>query len=86
MINLRDHPVGWAELMSNLDDAYEHLGRVITEMQTDQDFDEADFAIHMGHIAAHLNRAWFCRNYPDGLTDAEWAAARAYPNDLEPIA
>ena len=33
-----------------------------------------------------INGAWFCRNYSENLTDAEWELSRAYPTDLEPIA
>jgi hypothetical protein len=86
MINIRDHPIGWAQMMFNLEDAHEHLGTLINEMQTDPTFGEPELAVNLGHVVAHLNRAWYCRNHSDDLTDAEWELSRAYPTDLEPIA
>ena len=86
MINVRDHPVGWGQLMDNLEDAHEHLGKLITEMQADPKYGDPEFAVDLGHVVAHLNRAWFCRNYSENLTDAEWEVARGFPKDLEPIA
>jgi hypothetical protein len=86
MIKLREHPVGWAELMSNMEDAHEHLGNLIQEMTTDPEFDDPEFAVNLGHVFAHLNRAWCCRNHPEGLGAEEWEAAGEFPKDLEPIA
>ena len=42
--------------------------------------------VDMGHILAHLNRAWARRNCTRDLTDEEWDAFREYPQDLRPIA
>jgi hypothetical protein len=44
MINLRDHPIGWAQMMFNLEDAHEHLGRLIQEMQVDDGTASASIA------------------------------------------
>ena len=86
MINRQDHPIGWVQMMFNLEDAHEHLGKLIDEMQADPAFGEPDFKVHLGHVVAHLNSAWFCRNHSENLTDAEWELSRARPTDLEPIA
>ena len=86
MISNREQPVAWAQLMYNLEDASEHLAKLIAEMNTAQDFSEEDFAIQLGHVMAHLNRAWYCRNHGSALTQEEWDAARAYPDDLDPVA
>ena len=33
MINSKDNPLEWSQLMSELEDAHEHLGNLIKEMQ-----------------------------------------------------
>lgn len=40
MISMKDAPVGWAMLMYDLEDAEEHLGTLLTQMQSDSEFDE----------------------------------------------
>ena len=77
MINLRDHPAGWAQMMFNLEDAHEHLGKLIKDIMADPEFGEPEFAVAPGHVVAHLNRAWYCRNHAENLTDAEWELSRA---------
>jgi hypothetical protein len=72
--------------MFNLTDAHEHLGNLIQEMTTDREFGEAAFAVDLGHVFAHLNRAWCCRNHLEGLSKEEWEIVRVFPMDLEPIA
>jgi len=86
MINPKGHPVGWGLLLMELDEAFEHLGQLIREMNSDPAYDEARLRVDMGHIAAHINRAWTRRNHPDDLTGEQWEASRGYPSDLEPIA
>jgi hypothetical protein len=70
----------------NLEDAHEHLGNLIKSIQVDPQYGDPEFAVDLGHVVAHLNRAWFCRNHSENLTEAQWEVARAYPKDLEPIA
>lgn len=76
-------------LMHELGDAHEHLGNLIRDMTTD----EVTFRIDLGHVYAHLNRAWNLRDKTDTWHDAsnpdwdtEYEAAHAFPADLEPIA
>jgi hypothetical protein len=52
MINIRDHPIGWAQMMFNLEDAHEHLGDLIKEMETDPDFGDSELAVSLGHVVA----------------------------------
>ena len=33
MINIKDNPLEWSQLMSELEDAHEHLGDLIKEMR-----------------------------------------------------
>jgi hypothetical protein len=86
MINPNDNPVQWALLVEELNEAKEHLEGVIMNMISRRDYDETYFQVDMGHIMAHLNRAWSSRNHPRELTDEEWEAFREYPKDLQPIA
>ena len=86
MINRNDNPVGWAMFLSELEDAHEHLGDLIKEMTADLEYGEPELRIDLGHVYAHLNRAWRRRLVAEDLTEAEWEDARAFPNDLEPVA
>lgn len=85
MITCENSPVGWASLMYELDDAHEHLGKLIGEMCANRDFDEDDLRIQLGHVYAHLNRAWCRRNVHDDFTPSERTAASRFPTDLEPV-
>jgi len=86
MINRNDQPVGWAMLLSDLEDAHEHLGNLIKEITADPEYAEETLRIDLGHIYAHLNRAWRRRLIAEGFTDEEWSVAGAFPDDLEPVA
>jgi hypothetical protein len=86
MINRDEHPVQWALWLSELQEAHEHLGRMIEGLVKDSDYDEARLRIDMGHLMAHLNRSWARRNSTCDMTDEEFETFREYPKDLEPIA
>jgi len=86
MINSKDHPVAWAQLMSELEDAHEHLGSLISEMARDGAIDVESYAVDIAHISAHLNRAWNTRNITGEVTEEQWEEGRSYPTDLEPLA
>ena len=86
MINARDNPVEWDLLVNELAEAHEHLGDTLKRLRSDVGYAEAEFAVDMGHIAAHLNRAWARRNIERDLTDYEWESSRNFPTDLTPIA
>ena len=86
MINREDHPVGWTMFLMELDDAHEHLGNLIKEMATNTDYSEPELRIDLGHVYAHLNRAWHRREAHEDLSDSEWEMSRRFPDDIEPIA
>jgi hypothetical protein len=86
LINRTESPVGWALFVSELSDAHEHLGKLLAEIEGDAEYDEANLRIDLGHVMAHLNRAWVRRNVREDLGEAEWDAAREFPSDLQPIA
>ena len=85
MIDKEKHPVGWAALMYELEDAHEHLAELIADIDGDPDFSEEEFRVHLGHIYSHLNRAWYRRNIPEDFPEQDWDAASEYPKDVAPI-
>ncbi|MFZ6801487.1 hypothetical protein [Undibacterium sp. Di24W] len=85
MIDKGNNPVEWAGLMYELEDAHEHLANLMTDMMHDPTFDETDFRIQLGHIFAHLNRAWYRRHLHRDIAEDEWNVANKFPNDLNPI-
>jgi hypothetical protein len=40
MINGNENPVQWALLVEELNEAHEHLGKLISEMMTDTQYDD----------------------------------------------
>jgi hypothetical protein len=86
MLNYRDHPVAWAMLMYELDDASEHLESLINQMQVAGAIDEEDFAVQLGHVFAHLNRAWNGRDDETlaDQTQEEHELRSRFPPDLHP--
>ena len=62
MINKNSHPVGWALLLTELEDAQEHLADLIKELEEAGEMEDEEFAIHLGHVYAHLNRIWHARH------------------------
>jgi len=86
MINRTDNPVGWAMFLSDLEDAHEHLGNLIKEITANPEYGEPELRIDLGHVYAHLNRAWRRREIAEDFTDDEWATAGEFPTDLEPVA
>jgi hypothetical protein len=76
--------VGWALLMHELEDAQEHLTQLIQQLSEQIDDDEVEFRIALGHVYAHLNRAWHARNEPDGIPAESWLQYSQFPTDLEP--
>jgi hypothetical protein len=85
MISKERAPVGWAALMYELEDAQEHLARLISEMNKYPEYDESNLRVDLGHVFSHLNRAWHRRNVADDLDDESWRHASQFPTDLDPI-
>ncbi|HEX8552798.1 MAG TPA: hypothetical protein VF681_14720 [Abditibacteriaceae bacterium] len=68
-----------------LQDLAEHLADVLDRLR-DEDYDEAEYRIDIGHAFHHLNSAWNARNAEDEEPTEEnlkkWAQ---FPSDIEPI-
>jgi hypothetical protein len=84
MINRKHNPVGWAFLQDELVDAHEHLGNLIKDLSGDPDYDENNLRIDLGHVYAHLNRAWYRRNVREDFPSSDWDKATSFPGDIEP--
>lgn len=84
MITKENAPVAWAALMYELEDAQEHLAKLISNIGSDADYDEVNMRIDLGHVFSHLNRAWHRRQKAEGLDEAEWLEASRFPTDLDP--
>ena len=87
MLSNAEHPVAWAMLLYELADAHEHLGTLVAQMSAAGKIDEVEYGIHLGHVIAHLNRAWHGRS--DSKLDDTPADLRdersKFPTDLSPV-
>ncbi len=86
MINKLNNPEAWDSLIDEFEDACDHLGTLVEALNNEPNYSEEELRIDLGHIMAHLNRAWRRRAIARALTDEEWADFRQYPIDLEPLA
>jgi hypothetical protein len=84
MINKSQHPVSWSSLLYELDDAREHLGNLIRDLENRDDYSEEEFRIDLGHVFAHLNRAWNTRDMSSEPSHEQQSALSRFPTDLEP--
>src|SRR3546814_8556978 len=86
MINRTDNPVGWSLLLSDLDDAHEHLGNLIKEISTDAEYGEPELRIDLGNVYAHLNRAWRRRLIAAYFSAVEWEArSEVHTSELQSL-
>jgi hypothetical protein len=85
MINSKDNNVVWALLIMDMDEAREHLEDLTNQMSKDGEIDEAEFAAHLGHVYAHLNRIWNSRNKTEEISSDEWSDYSQFPKDLQPV-
>ncbi|RDS81779.1 hypothetical protein DWU99_15220 [Dyella psychrodurans] len=83
MIDRNLQPVQWSEFMCELEDAKEHLANLIKEIEEDVTYDENNLRIDLGHVYAHLNRAW--RRSMRALDRGDRDFASRFPDDLKPI-
>lgn len=75
----------WFLMVDSLVDAQEHLGNLINELELPNEIDEQNFAIQLGHIYAHLNRAWNSRNSAEGINNQNWDSMTQFPIDIKPV-
>ena len=85
MIDSKNHPLGWSSLFYELSDAHEHLGVLLANISGDPTYSEVEFRIELGHVYAHLNRAWYRRNIPNDFPESDRNLASSFPGDLDPV-
>ncbi len=85
MITKENAPIGWTLLMSELEDAKEHLSTLIKDMRQNPEYDDAALRIDLGHVFSHLNRAWHRRDVREDLNNVEWEKASQFPTDIDPL-
>lgn len=86
MINSKDNPVAWALLVQGIADTQGHLASLAEQMSRDEVIEDEDFVVQVGHVYAHLNRAWNARNHTgEEMTDEQWDAFGKFPRDIEPV-
>ena len=85
MINSKEDPAEWAALMYELEDARDHLGDLVKQMLEAGAIDEAEYSVNLGHVFAHLNRAWNTRNLKQVSQESRQGSYSEYPTDLEPV-
>jgi hypothetical protein len=57
MIDREVNPVEWSSFMQELEDANEHLAKLIADINAAPDYDSANLRVDLGHVFSHLNRA-----------------------------
>ena len=85
MIDPESHPVSWSLLVSELDEARGHLQDLVTQMALKGKVDEDEFAVHLGHVNAHLNRVWHSRSQDSEITDEQGEPFSQFPTDIKPV-
>ena len=85
MISKDNAPAAWATLMYELEDAQEHLTTLVSKMSSEVDYDKVNLRIDLGHVFAHLNRAWHLRDLTEDLDQEQWQRAGRFPKDLDPM-
>lgn len=83
MIDREAQFVEWDLFLCELEDAKEHLEGLLREIKGDPSYGEGNLRIDLGHVYAHLNRAWW--RSAKILDDNDWARASKFPDDLTPI-
>ena len=82
MVNLEKNPVEWAGILYELDDLKEHLDSLIKQMSDEGKIDETDYEIQIGHLYAHLNRAWNSRSATVDTVEKNLGKYTEFPKDI----
>lgn len=85
MINNKENPVAWALLLTELDEAREHIEELTNKMNKEGSIEESEYSVYLGHIYAHLNRAWHSRNQDGEITEEQWPVYSRFPKDVNPV-
>ena len=88
MIDKHADPEAWAMFVTELEDAAEALALVLREVERDG-YGEPELRLDVGHVYAHLNRAWHSRSASASAAldpaDEQREAWSQFPTDLDPV-
>jgi hypothetical protein len=74
-------------VLYNLTHAQEALGKLITEMRSDPDYDYGEYVVDMSHVYHHLNTAWNARDATkaaaDECSEEDFYRWRQFPSEKE---
>ena len=68
--------------MYELDDLKEHLESLIDQMNNSGEIEAEDYQTQIGHLYAHLNRAWNSRNDITDIDDKNFEKLSEFPKDI----
>ncbi|HEX9950693.1 MAG TPA: hypothetical protein VGB53_02920 [Rubricoccaceae bacterium] len=69
-----------------LDEAAQHLQDLTRRLSASSGYGDPEFRIDLGHVYAHLNRAWHRRNTSSDSPSAdEFDAWSQFPTDVPPV-
>lgn len=69
-----------------LEEAAQHLNRLARRLATEPGYGDPEFRVDLGHVYAHLNRAWNRRAASaDAPTDDQFEAWSQFPADVPPV-
>ena len=85
MLTRQSNPTEWALLLYELDDAREHLDVLLEALSKNGAISEEELRIDLGHVYAHLNRAWNGRAMQGEQSDDIRAENSKFPEDIEPV-
>jgi hypothetical protein len=75
-----------ALILFHLREGSEELTRTVLAVESDPEYDEAEFRIAMAHLYHHLNTAWNAREVDHQraaeLSDEDYHAWQQFPADL----
>ena len=85
MLSRAENPVAWTMLLIEMEEAHEHLRELLAQLRPQGPIDDYEFAVHLGHVYAHLNRAWHARHQVTEITEAQWEPFSQFPVDVRPV-
>ena len=77
--------MAWALLVTELDEARGHIEELTDTMNKEGLIEESEYSAYLGHVYAHLNRAWHSRNQDGEITDEQWPVYNQFPEDVNPV-
>ena len=85
MITEDKQPVEWALLLYGLSELQEHLTSLLDQLVRDGECSEEEYAVRVGHLYAHLNRAWNSRGHVGEVSDRQFLEFSQFPTDLDHV-